>query len=56
MSNIVAQYRRTGYLWEQYDDATGEFGAAVSGVRGTHIMVGRVGLGWPPVTTRFAGC
>lgn len=23
VSNIVAQYRQTGYLWEQYDDATG---------------------------------
>lgn len=23
VSNLVQQYRRTGYLWEQYDDVTG---------------------------------
>lgn len=26
LQNIVREYERTGYLWEQYDDATGASG------------------------------
>ena len=33
MSNIVRQYQRTGYLWEQYDDSTGGQDREGAGVR-----------------------
>lgn len=42
VSNIVAQYRRTGYLWEQYDDSTGESDSCLSAAAAS-----AGGNGWP---------
>lgn len=42
VSNIVAQYRRTGYLWEQYDDSTGESDSCLSAA-----VASAGGNGWP---------
>lgn len=43
LSNLVQQFRQTGFLWEQYSDTTGEG-------KGAHPFTG-----WTALVTLIAG-
>lgn len=45
VGTVVREYRRTGYLWEQYDDATGAY-CCTAADAGAARYCRRCGAGW----------